>query len=154
MTTSKWESAMSRQRELKRRGAELLYDRVKLLCEVYDDAEFHDWCRENGMSDLEYLDAELSDVACEFMTLKAVFVSHPNVEDWVGGDIRKLIAAAMEMTKSPNPPREGQSWKARALEAEKEVERLKMEVEKLESTVAELRNCLTVVASDGKQRAA
>jgi hypothetical protein len=154
MTTSNWEAAINRQRELRRRGSELLYDRVKLLCNVYEDTEFHDWCRENGMTDLEYLDAELSDVACEFMTLKAVFVSHPSVEDWVGGDIRKLIAEAMEMSKTPKPPREGQSWKARALEAEKEIERLKMEIDKLESIVAELRNCLTVVASDGKQRAA
>lgn len=150
MTGLKWELSMNRQRELKRRGIELLHERVKLLCDIYDDADFHAWCEANGMIDLDVLDAELADVACDFMTLKAVFVAHPNHEDWTGGDIRQMIAHAIEAMRPKRERSEVVSWKQRCLAAEKEIERLMMELGKRDTVIDELRSSLKIVASDGR----
>lgn len=152
--TNKWESSLDRQRMLKRQGIALLYERIKLLIEVYEDAAFRKWCEDSSVIDLDYLDAELSDVAVSFMTLRAVFIQHPNVDDWQGGNIRQMIADVIELQKVGRERVNVISWKERCLAAEKEVERLRFELQKRDSTIAELRSCLTVVASDGQRGAA
>ncbi len=154
MTTEKWEVAVSKQRELRSRGTEVLYDRVKLLKEVNDSAEFHEWCEENGVVALEYLRRELEDVAIDFLTLVAVLEQFPNVADWVDKGVRVLVAEVLEAQRKPRGENERQSWKARALAAEAEVARLHQEVEKRDATIAELRRTMTVVASHGQRDAA
>lgn len=151
MTTCKWESDLERQRLLKRQGIELLHERIKLLCHVYDDVDFRSWCDASGVIDLDYLDAELSDVAVSFLTLRAVLLQHPSVDDWKGGNIRQMIAEVLESQKPKRERTEVVSWKERALAAEKEIERLQFELQKRDSTIQELRSCLTVVASDGQR---
>lgn len=151
---STWETALDRQRMLKRQGIALLHERIHLLMTVYEDTEFRKWCEENEVIDLDYLDAELADVAVSFMTLRAVAIQHPKVDDWQGGNIRQMIADVLELEKAGRSKANVISWKERALAAEKEIERLQFELQKRDSTIQELRSCLTVVASDGQRGAA
>ncbi len=132
-----WRTALDQQRKLKARGAELLWDRVKLLVQCYDDEDFRAWVFDQGSNELDYLDEELSDVAASFLTLAAVLKQYPNKEDWVRHNIRELIAlvldAERDKRKAEADPRI--SWKERALAAEREIERLKAEVAGLKKSL-------------------
>lgn len=140
---SKWELKLHEARELKKKGAELLFDRVALLVTIYDDESFREWCSANETNELDYLDTELSDTAASFMTLKAVLHAHPTRDEWVKHNIRDLIAQVLadqaEKTKrereNPHP-----TWKERALAAEAECVRLRAEV-------ANMKESLGIVAS-------
>ena len=140
---SKWEVKLHEAREMRKRGSELLFDRVSLLVACYDDEAFRAWCAENETDELDYLDTELNDTAANFMTLKAVLHQYPVREEWVKHNIRDLIAQVIaeqaEKTKrereNPKP-----TWKERALLAEAECERLRAEV-------ASMKESLGIVAS-------
>lgn len=135
MKTPKWELKMNKQRELKRQGAALLFQRVKLLVECYESAEFLQWCEDNSVVDLDYLDNELADAAASFLTLKAVYSAYGKESDWTGRNVRELIAEVLEKQKRTKVS-ERVSWKERCLEAEKECERLRAELTKVQSLLA------------------
>ena len=61
--TKKWEVKMHEARELRKKGAGLLFDRVALLIACYDDGEFRAWHQASGTNELDFLDEELSDTA-------------------------------------------------------------------------------------------
>lgn len=124
----KWELKMHEQRGLKKQGAALLHRRITLLVECYEDAEFDAWCEAHNTAQLDFLDSELSDVACDFLTLKAVLVEYPDIESWSKHNIRDMIAQVMESEKKPRSGSERISWKERCLAAEKELERLRTEL--------------------------
>lgn len=140
---SKWELKLHEAREMRKRGSELLFDRVSLLVACYDDDAFRSWCSETETNEVDYLDAELNDTAATFMTLKAVLHQYPVREEWVKHNIRDLIAQVLaeqaEKTKrereNPKP-----TWKERALAAEAECERLRAEL-------ANMKESLGIVAS-------
>ena len=130
--TKKWEVNMHEARELRKKGAGLLYDRVALLIACYDDGEFRAWHEANGTNELDFLDEELSDTAVGFLSLKAVMASNPNREDWIKHNVRDLIATTMA-AEAEGKKRDRDdtriSWKERALAAEAECERLRAKVE-------------------------
>lgn len=133
---SKWEIKMLQARELRKKGAELLYDRVVLLVACYDDKEFLAWHEQQGTNELDFLDEELSDTACTFMTFKSVLASFPKRDEWSTHNIRELIAltiAAEKIEKEDNGKRV--SWKERALAAEAECERLRGELQTYRDTL-------------------
>jgi len=123
----KWELKMNEQRELRKQGIAVLYQRVVLLSECYADKSFLAWCEAHNRSELDYLDAEVSDVAATFLTLKAVLDANPQVEAWQKTDIRRLMADAMSSEKRGPSDRIG--WKDRCLAAEKEIDRLRAELD-------------------------
>ena len=148
MARKKWELALREARELRKKGSEILYERVVLLNQCFDDPDFRAWCDEQGTNGADYLDEELSDWAVDFMTLRAVLQSHPSREEWVKHNIRELIAMAIESAKHAkgDDAKPRQSWKARCSELEKECERLRAELASLQKT-------LEIVVS-AKERAA
>jgi hypothetical protein len=141
MARKKWELKMHEARELRKQGAGLLYDRVTLLVDCYDDPAFREWHEQAGTNELDFLDDELSDTACSFMTLRAVLVAFPARDEWITHNIRELIALTID---SERASRQGEgkrmSWKERALAAEAECERLRSELQTY-------RNSLEIVAS-------
>ena len=88
----KWEIKMNKQREMKRDGAGLLFDRMQLLIECYNDPEFKTWCQQNNDSRVDFLNRELEDVGQEFLHMKTLTDRFPNREDWVGTSVRKMTA--------------------------------------------------------------
>lgn len=138
MTKKKWELSLREARQLKNKGSAILYQRVVLLKNCYDDAEFRKWCDEQGTNAADYLDDEIADTACQFLTLLAVLMSYPNEADWVKHSIRDLIAEAMAAEKAAKPKADTSeriSWKDRCLAAERECERLRAELESLKKTL-------------------
>lgn len=139
----KWELKMHEARELRRQGASILFDRVTLLVECYDDDEFRAWHTEAGTNELDFLDEELSDTATGFLAWKSVLAAYPNREDWVRHNVRELLALTMaaqaEATKRDGDEKRV-SWKERALAAEAECERLRAEL-------ASTKESLGIVAS-------
>lgn len=147
-----WKSRLNEQRDLQKKGAELLYQRVRLLVAIYDDQEFRDWCADSETDEVEYLDNELSDVACEFMTLKAVLKEHPDESAWVSRNLRELIAEVLEgkrRKRAEESPRV--SWKEKAIAAEKECERLRAELNAQSARIAELHNVIGLMRGDHKK---
>ena len=134
----KWELQLHEAREMKKKGAELLFDRVSLLVGVYDDEAFRAWCASSETNELDYLDTELNDTAANFMTLKGVLHHYPIRDEWVKHNIRDLIAQVLaEQAESTKRERDNPkpTWKERALAAEKEIERLRTKVEQLEESL-------------------
>lgn len=130
----KWEVKMHEARELRKKGSELLFDRVSLLADCYEDEDFRSWHEANGTNELDFLDEELSDTAASFLTLLAVLKTYPDRESWVKHNIRDLIAEVIEMDKKPRE-RTVPSWKEKCLAAEKECERLRVENASLKETL-------------------
>lgn len=137
-TQKKWEMKVHEQRTIRKNCAELLYDRVKLLSECYDDAEFRRYHADEGTNELDFLDDELSDTAASFLTLRAVMTEYPNREDWSRHNIRDLIAQILD-AESERRKREGEEkripWKERALAAEAECDRLRAKIQCYEETL-------------------
>lgn len=133
-----WQSRLKKARKLRKQGSEVLYERINLLCQCYEEEGFREWCETQGVNDIDYLDEELNDTAATFLTLKAVLAEHPRREDWVQNNIRDLIAKAIEAEKSRMKANEIHrvSWKQRAIEAERECERLRAELRGLKESLA------------------
>ena len=131
----KWEVAMYQQRELRKKGAALLYQRVVLLVTCYEDSEFRRWCEDTGKVDIDWLNDELADVGIDFMTMKRVLERFPDGDVWEVRDVRKLIAEVMESDRKERPSTEKIDWKGRALAAEKECERLRGELAAVNKTL-------------------
>lgn len=138
-TIEKWEVKMNKQRKLKAKGAEVLFERVSICVSCFEDPEFTDWCAGQGIDSLEFLDEELSDTAVNFATLARVLDTFPTKEEWVKHNIRVMIAMVLEDQKSKkeSEPSSRIAWKDRALAAEAELEKLRAELkairEKLET---------------------
>jgi hypothetical protein len=113
----------------------LLFDRVALLSDCYEDEDFRAWHAEHGTNELDFLDEELSDTAASFLTLHAVLKAHPDRNDWTRHNIRDLIAETIEMDKKPRE-RLVPSWKGKCIAAEKECERLRVENTSLKETLS------------------
>jgi len=131
----KWELKMHEARELRKKGSELLFDRVSLLAECYNDEDFRAWHAEHGTNELDFLDGEVSDTATTFLTLHAVLLTYPDRDSWVKHNIRDLIAEVMELDKKPRE-RNVPSWKEKCIAAEKECERLRVENASLKETLS------------------
>ena len=115
----KWEIKMNKQRELKKEGAGLLYDRMQLLIECYKDERFKDWCRDNNDTRVDYLNRELSDIGHEFLYLKTLVDNFPSREDWTSKSVQYMAAAVKvkeqeerrkqreidEKARPPKPPK-------------------------------------------------
>ncbi len=131
----KWESKMNEQREMKKKGAAVLYHRVKLLVECYDDKQFLAWCDESRIDALDYLDRELEDTVSDFLSLRAVYEQFGKEEDWQRLGVRAMIAEVLDCSRKDREVIKRGAWKDRAIAAEKECERLRAEIEKLREIV-------------------
>lgn len=136
MAKTKWEMKMREARELRKKGAEVLFERICLLVACYDDTQFRAWHADNETDELDYLDEELSDTAASFMTLKAVLVAYPERESWVKHNIRDLIAEIIASGKTAKEPSTPKSWKSLAEELQHECERLRAEIKGLKENLA------------------
>jgi len=142
-TEKKWEAKMHEARGLRKKGAGQLYDRLVLMIECYDDPAFRAWHEAAGTNDLDFLDEELNDTGHGFLDFRGVMAEYPKREDWIKHNIRQLIALTMKAeadARKRDGVKDGVKWKARALAAEAECERLRGEL-------ASMKESLGIVAS-------
>lgn len=92
----KWEMKLQKVDELVSRSNAALFDRVKLLTEVWADGEylaFHD----GDMDEAEaMLDQKLGDYGIGFMEAAAIYKHFPKRAHWVESSIRQMLAEALE----------------------------------------------------------
>lgn len=152
----KWQLKMEDQRSLKRKGIKLLYQRIQLLCAIYDDDDFSAYCFDINKEPLDVLDAELDDVQVDFLTLRSVLLAFPEETFWEKGNFREMVASVLEAQKKDKQKdsKERMSWKQRALKAEAEVCRLKREIEQLRDQMTEQKKLLELFASGGGRKTA
>jgi len=140
MSKKKWELKMNEQRKLRKDGLLLLHQRVVLLTECYVDDAFLAWCQDSDTPAEEFLDAELADTACDFLTLKAVLHHFPGEVEWRDGNIREMIAEICASGKKEKEHGSRTSWKERCLVAERRIAALEKENEKLRDEIDVLRD--------------
>ena len=146
MAAANWRMRMHEQRELKKMGTAVLYERVLLLIEIEKDPQFTAWCEQQGVAVLDQLDDELADVAFEYLTLKAMMEQYPTIEEWQAVSLRQMVAQYILDTKPERKPKSTLSWKERCLAAEKECERLRAENNTLRARLTEVQSALQVAA--------
>lgn len=124
-------------RELRRQGGRLLYERVRLLCEVFDDREFReDLGQVDDLAAAEVLDGELSDVGFDFLQLRGVLQHFPGASQW---ESRPIIDMYEEVIHSRESQRESQPIRTSPRIKREEHEKV---VRKLEATERRLAKAL------------
>lgn len=90
-----WSQKIARHNELRATGRALLFDRVSLLCDVYEDAEFRVHCAENKQDPGQLLSDLCEDILpgeyFAFMILRNVKNQFPDRKDWESKGIHKLV---------------------------------------------------------------
>lgn len=138
--TANWRNKLDAARALAKQGAALVYDRVVLLRDVYDDAAFLNDCDRRDASPLEELNDEVADTAMTFVTLQAMLDKFPNREDWEARRLQDMaaeIVVARSKTKSKDAGR--LSWKKKYQQLLSEFEALQRKHEILEARLEERR---------------
>ena len=129
-----WRMKLHDARQLKKQGTQVLFDRVKLLCECYADAEYRRWCEDQGEAVEDQLDAEVSDFCQSFLTVKAVYDANGDVDAWQRHGFAYLAHEVAESQRKESRP--GISYKQLYQQALKEIERLRAEIETFKETLA------------------
>lgn len=137
-----WRMLMKQQQELKKKGAADLHRRVTLLIQIQNDSEFQSWCESEHVNYEDEFNRELNDVGIDFVTLRSVFNSYPNVEDWERTNVRKLVAQVVDKQPKSRQSTDRISWKDRAKELEMELKRVVAEKKELEQRLLEQKQML------------
>jgi len=135
---------LSEANNLKARGADALFDRVKIYIALFTDMTYREHI--NRFDDFEVADIlsrEVDDTPWTFLELKAIYDRYPMKEVWIERGTRSLandVQAAHDMAKpkGERKPRKTATL-AEVEELKKEVKRLKAENRKLRKENAELK---------------
>jgi hypothetical protein len=92
----KWEQKLLKVDDLVARSNGTLYDRIKLLAEVWADGEYLAFHAGDMDAAEEMLDAKLGDYGIGFMEALAAFKHFPKRAHWVDTPIRQMLAEALE----------------------------------------------------------
>lgn len=141
-----WEVLMHRVKEIRGKSNALLFDRAKLLVEIWNDGDylaFHNGSVDKAES---FLDAELGDFGLGFFDVKAMLESFPRRVEWSEGKLREMLATALAKADEARRSRAPETAAARPRVTRKEVEAVEAEKVKavqrgdyLESEVESLR---------------
>lgn len=148
-TAVAWKQKLIKAEDMRQSSVASIYDRAKLLNDVFDDTEFRD---DNNLDDLraaEVLDSYLTDVAASFLELRSVLEMFPNRDQWAQRDLKKMIAEMMDRKASEAPADTGAVRRKRVTRAdfealEQERDELAARVEQLLAENRELRDQLAV----------
>lgn len=93
---TKWTMTLRKVDEMIAASNASLYDRVKLLCQVWDDQDFI--AHHNGDVDAaeKHLNQKLGDYAIGFFEARSLLKHKPRRGDWEGGSIRQILAEALD----------------------------------------------------------
>ena len=103
----KWELALQKVDELVGQNNGNLFDRVRLLKQVWEDTEFLAF--HNGVIDAaeEHLNTKLGDYGLSFFDCLALLAHKTSRLEWEKGNLREMLAEAIEANsprKSDSPP--------------------------------------------------
>lgn len=137
-----WSQKMSQTRQMRSEGASLLYDRVKLYEEIYEDDEYRDNCLAREVNPEDELDHECADTCCTFLELLAVMESFPRQSQWTGGHLKVMLAETLAVqsrsTTAARAKRNTKNWKEIAAEREREIVALREQLAVANGKIEEL----------------
>lgn len=121
-----WSQKLATQRELRSKGAAMIYDRMKILLEVYKDDEFLNHCVELERNAADVLDDEVADTCADFLSLKCAMDYFPEKSQWQKERLDQLVAKSLEMRrkKDKDTHHAVPSWKERYTELKKKFDAL------------------------------
>lgn len=93
-----WKQRLQIVSHLQQNAKSNLYDRVKILCEIFDDRDFRSDCGNlDDFDAADKLDAYVSDTCATFFQLRRCIQVYPDQATWIEvKNIAKLIADAQE----------------------------------------------------------
>jgi chromosome segregation ATPase len=149
-TEQSWSQKVAKARELRGKSMGLLFDRMAILVEVYEDQAFLDTFR--SLDDaLEALDVEVSDTACDWMELHGIYRMFPDRKAWATAKLQDLRAKreiaererrTAQREESDEPPRKRTVATVRELEEAKQTagefsQRVESQSKQIERLLAE-----------------
>jgi DNA repair exonuclease SbcCD ATPase subunit len=159
----KWEMKLKKVDDLIAQSNASLFDRVKLLIEIWDDVDF--LAHVDGSVDKAelLLDAKLGDYGIGFFEARSLMKHFPKRPHWVGTPIRQMLAEALEVERSERKERQEpvtrknpvphaehekvmqqlEQTRERVDQAQDEVAGLRSEIAKLKEENATLRGRIT-----------
>ena len=141
-----WRDRLQEARDLRKKGAKLVYKRAVKLREVYKSDGFQQHCAEVGRQKDEYLDDEVSDLFCDFKLLMVMLEHFPKEADWANNKLTVLAAKAVQANKADEkgrkPATERVKWKDKYIELEGMYQAVVEEKQKLEDEISRLAKSL------------
>lgn len=136
MSKPAWKEKLTVVKNMRKNAAGLIYERVKLLVEIYHDPQFLEDEGLDEFSAYDRLNDEVADVCATFRQLKEAIEFYPERRQWETRRIDLLVADAIaaneQQAKDLQPPRRhNRITKAMYEELERERDALKAQLERL-----------------------
>lgn len=96
MTERTWSQKLAAARVLRGKGAALLYDRLVLLREVFNDAAYRADCATRKINPEDELTDEVADTCAGFVVLMQTLEKFPDRQVWQRKSLAKLVAAVVD----------------------------------------------------------
>lgn len=114
MAKKTWSQKLADTRVMKGEGAAIVFDRVTLYQEIFNDADFAADCEDRGVSREKALDEECADLCCGVLVLLEVLRVFPARVDWEKRHLDKMVAEIVEKSRADKGERStpNKSWKS------------------------------------------
>lgn len=164
--TKKWERLYAQAEKMASENRGHIYDRIKLLVEIYKDQTYQHDAAARNLHPTQYLDRLVSDTFADFQELNTLYLEFPTREQWESMGIREMRQVAAEKARmarkarddgraagntssekkagggtrpGPDDPTRRLSWKARYLKRERDYDILKGMYDQLKDMYDELK---------------
>lgn len=139
MEEKNWSQKLAEQRAMRVKGAEMVWERTKLLIAVYEDDEFLAHCEYIEKDPIAVLDEELADTCATFTALRLVLKKFPAKQQWKEKRLDQLVVATLDDRKNKDTDRETRpTWKEKYQELERKYNMLLRQHEILEARFEEV----------------
>ena len=97
---SSWRTKLKKTRTLKHKGLALIYERVKLYRDIFNDEAFHDACATEGSDPTEKLSLEVADLPCaDIGVYFSLLDEFPDKSHWQDTTLERMIATIQEQAR-------------------------------------------------------
>lgn len=144
-----WSQKLASARQLREKAGGILYERLMLLKDVASDPDYREDCRVRDVNPEDEMDYEVSDTCASFHVLLLTLERFPERTIWERNLVKQLVAKVIDESQGTGKSYQEKrvSWKARAMEAQKEIERLSRELELAKAKIETLEKILPMAAA-------
>lgn len=106
-----WKELLKKHDALRRNGNANVYDRVKLLSQIFNDPGYNADMLKQGKDKRELLDACLDELCINITEALVILKMFPRREQWVGGSLREMKLRTIQMIQSKQKAETGKKKK-------------------------------------------
>tara|TARA_R100001086_G_scaffold245991_1_gene177644 strand:- start:158 stop:601 length:444 start_codon:yes stop_codon:yes gene_type:complete len=137
-----WKMKLKQAREMRVSASEALFERVKLLVEIFESDDYQQYCRDEQLDEMAELDGAVDDFSGSFATVMAVYKMNPDQDAWRKHGYRYLLAEYRQELADNRPKKERINWRHRYEEAQNTIIMLQGQVKSLREQVKTLEDRL------------